>query len=190
MFCPRCGQQQATDSMRFCSRCGFSMEGVMHLLAHGGMLPQYPAPTGEKKISARRKGVKQGAALMLIGAILVPILFIMSSFAPGRIETLFEFFGSLAAVLCFVGGPLRMLFAALFEEAAKPQQYVAGPSYVPPAIPPVMPPQRARISALPPPAVGTEPWRVRPQTAEIVQPPSSVTDHTTKLLERSDSEKE
>jgi hypothetical protein len=169
--------------MRFCSRCGFSMEGVMHLLAHGGMLPQYPAPTGEKKTSPRRKGVKQGALLMLIGAILVPIFGVMSAFAPGRIEDLFAFFAALCAILCFVGGPLRMLFAAIFEEGAKAPQYVAAPSYMPPTVPP----QRARISALPPPAVNTEPWRARPQTAEIVQPPS-VTDHTTKLLEKSEPE--
>ena len=78
MFCPRCGQQQATDSMRFCSRCGFAMEGTMHVLAHGGMLPVYQGPAGEKTISARRRGVKQGALLMLIGVLLVPILAIMA----------------------------------------------------------------------------------------------------------------
>jgi hypothetical protein len=161
------------------------MEGVMHLLAHGGMLPRYDLSTGEKKISPRRRGVKQGAMLMLIGALLVPILFIMSSFAPGRLENVFALFGTMAAVLCFLGGPLRMLFAAIFEEGAKPQSYVPAPSY----IPPTLPPQQARMSALPPPTVSTQPWRNRPETAEIVAPPS-VTDHTTKLLEKSETEKD
>jgi hypothetical protein len=41
----------------------------MILLAHGGTLPHFEPPSGE--ISPRRKGVKQGALLMLIGAILV-----------------------------------------------------------------------------------------------------------------------
>ena len=77
-----------------------------------------------------------------------------------------------------------MLFAALFEEGAK-LQYVPGSTY----IPPVLPPQPARVSALPPAAVNTQSWR-RPQTAEIMQPRTSVTDHTTKLLEKSESEKE
>src|SRR5216117_1419674 len=139
MFCPRCGQQQATDSMRFCSHCGFSMEGVMHLLAHGGMLPQYQ-PQGEKTISPRRKGVKQGALLMLIGAILVPILGVMSGFAPGRLENVFALFAALSAIICFVGGPLRMLFAAIFEEGAPAPHFVVQPSYTPPAMPP--PPAR------------------------------------------------
>src|SRR5947207_1767538 len=161
MFCPRCGQQQATDSMRFCSHCGFSMEGVMHLLAHGGMLPQYQ-PQGEKTISARRKGVKQGASLMLIGAILVPIFGLMSGFAPGRLENVFAFFAALSAIICFVGGPLRMLFASIFEEGAPKYQFTPQTSYAPPAIPP------ARVSALPPPAANpVAQWRQRPQTAEI-----------------------
>src|SRR6266508_1110331 len=180
MFCPRCGQQQATDSMRFCSHCGFAMEGVMHLLAHGGMLPQYQTPESPKIISARRKGVKQGALLMLIGAILVPIFGVMSGFAPGRLENVFAFFAALSAIICFLGGPLRMLFAAIFEEGAKPQyQFSPRPNYAPPAIP------QARVSALPsaPAANPATQWRQRPQTAEIVAPPS-VTDSTTKLLDK------
>src|SRR5438093_6058046 len=100
MYCPRCGQQQASDSMRFCARCGFPLEGAMALLAHNGMLPRYEIPGAETKISARRKGVKQGALLMLIGAVLVPLLGTFSSFAPGRISVAFEFFAAAAAILC------------------------------------------------------------------------------------------
>src|SRR5712664_4779227 len=172
MYCPRCGQQQASDSMRFCARCGFPLEGAMVLLAHGGMLPRYEAAAGETKISARRRGVKQGALLMLIGAVLVPLMGVFSAFAPGgRIELMFEFFAALSAILCFVGGPLRMLFAAIFEEGAPAPRY---PSYAQPAIPL----QPARVSALPPPAANaTVGWRRGPQTAEFVQPPS-VTDGT------------
>src|SRR5882724_3953141 len=172
MFCPRCGQQQATDSMRFCSRCGFAMEGTMHVLAHGGMLPAYQGPPGEKTISARRRGVKQGSLLMLIGVLLVPILGIMSGFAPGRLENVFAFFAAISAMICFVGGPLRMLFAAIFEEGAPKYQFT--PQTIP----------QARISALPPPAANpAAQWRQRPQTAEILAPPS-VTDSTTKLLDK------
>jgi hypothetical protein len=172
--------------MRFCSRCGFPLEGAMVLLAHGGSLPRYQPPQGEKTISARRKGVKQGVLLMLIGAVLVPLLGVFASFAPGRLDVMFEFFAALAAILCFVGGPLRMLFAAIFEEGAPASQFAAPPFYTQPAIPP----QSARVSALPPPAVSptTAAWR-RPETAEILQPPS-VTDHTTRLLDKSEPEAE
>ena len=158
----------------------------MHLLAHGGMLPQYQ-PQGEKTISPRRKGVKQGASLMLIGAILVPIFGVMSGFAPGRLENVFAFFAALSAIICFLGGPLRMLYAAIFEEAAATSRYVPMSAYAPPTIsvPQVAP---ARVTALPPQSVNTAgSWPARPYTAEIVQPPS-VTDSTTRLLEKPEPE--
>ncbi len=156
------------------------MEGTMHVLAHGGMLPQYQAPPpGEKKISPRRKGVKQGVLIMLIGALLVPIFGVMSGFAPGRLENFFAFWAALTAIICFVGGPLRMLFAALFEEGAPKYQFPMVPTYNVPSVPPAN-----RAPALPPPAVNpASQWRQRPQTAEILNPPS-VTDNTTRLLDK------
>jgi len=157
------------------------MEGTMHVLAHGGMLPAYQAPPGEKTISPRRRGVKQGALLMLIGVLIVPIFGIMSNFAPGRLENVFLFFCAISAIICFLGGPLRMLFAAIFEEGAPPTQFMSQLNY---KIPPQAIPQ-ARVSALPPaPAVNpASQWRQRPQTAEL-NSPGSVTDSTTQLLDR------
>jgi hypothetical protein len=184
MFCPRCGQQQVTDALRFCSRCGFPLEGAMHLLAHGGMLQLYQPLEGEQKISPRKKGVKQGALIFVLGVVLVPTFGVLYGWTD---INLFGFFASLAAVLFFIGGPLRMLFAALFEEGAPTRQFTASSSYAPPAIPP---PPAARVSALPPLSVSpASQWRPRPQTAEILQPPS-VTDHTTRLLEKSEPEGE
>src|ERR1043166_2820242 len=179
MYCPRCGQQQATDSMRFCSRCGFSMEGTMQVLAHGGMLPVYQLPAGDKTISPRRRGIKQGAIIMLAGVLLVPILGVFSSYAPGRISNVFEFFCAISALLCFLGGPLRMLFAAIFGERPPAPPFPPPTTYrVPNAVPP------ARLDALPP-QPATAPagqWR-RPETGEL-QPRASVTDSTTQLLDR------
>src|SRR5437588_6768377 len=144
MFCLRCGQQQATDTLRFCARCGFPLEGAMHLLAHGGMLQRYQPAEGEQKVSPRKRGVKQGALIFLLGILLVPVLAVFTNFAPGRLGIMFEFFLILSAILCFVGGPLRMLFAAIFEEGAAPSHFVAQ-SYAP-----AMPPAPARVTALPP----------------------------------------
>ena len=33
MFCPRCGQEQASESVRFCSRCGFKLSTAEEPLA-------------------------------------------------------------------------------------------------------------------------------------------------------------
>ncbi len=83
-----------------------------------------------------------------------------------------------------VAGPLRMLFAALFEEGS-PRQFVMPSNYAPAAIPPAP----VRVTALPQTSASpTTGWRARPKTAEIVQPPSVVTDHTTRLLEKSEPE--
>jgi hypothetical protein len=159
------------------------MEGAMHLLAHGGMLPLYQPLAGEQKISPRKKGVKHGAMLFLLGVLLVPILATFASFVPGRLGNMFEFFAVVSALFCFIGGPLRMLFAALFEEGAPARQFIAPSSYAPPSLPPQ---PAARVSALPPASVNpASQWRPRPQTAEIMTP-SSVTDHTTRLLDKSE----
>jgi hypothetical protein len=95
-----------------------------------------------------------------------------------------EVLTALAAIICFMGGPLRMLYAAVFEEGApKPVRM-----YGPPA--PMQMPQQfaphAQHNALPPPPVRSQPsWRARPNTAELVNPPS-VTENTTRLLEKED----
>ena len=182
MFCPRCGQQQATDSMRFCSRCGFAMEGVMHLLGHNGMLPHYPTEPGETTISPRRKGVKQGGMLLLSGAVIVPLVAVMESFSN---STFLEVLAAFAAIICFIGGPLRMLYAAVFEEPA-PKPVL---SYAPPPIGasprPQFAPHPQHQALPPPPARPTGAWRPRPNTAELAGPPS-VTENTTRLLEKED----
>ena len=182
MFCPQCGQQQVTGHIRFCSRCGFPMDGVIQLLGNGGMVPAYVASPDEPvKISPRKRGVKQGGLLFLSGILLVPILGLFASFSMSSFP---QMLAGLAAIICFIGGPVRMLYAALFEEGAPnpmrhyPQpvpMHVAPPQFGPHGQAPALPPQPAR-----PPS-----WRTRPNTAELVNPPS-VTENTTRLLDKED----
>lgn len=181
MYCPQCGQQQVSDSLRFCSRCGFPLEVVLQVLATGGMLPSYQQIPENREPSPQRKGVKQGALLILLGAIIVPILGVLNSFNGGN---LFDILTPMAAIFFFVGGVIRMLYAALFEEGKTyPRQIM--PAYAPPPIPAQFhTPQRG--SALPPaPAQAPTGWRSRPNTAEIFQPPS-ITENTTRLLDKDD----
>lgn len=179
MFCPQCGQQQSTGVIRFCSRCGFPLDGVIHLLGSGGMLPVYRPADEPVAVSARRKGVKQGGMLLLSGAVIVPLIGVMASFGH---SPFLEILTAFAAIICFIGGPLRMLYAAVFEEGAQRQ---VGP-YAPPIVTPK--PQFGPgipQPALPPPPVRAPSWRSRPNTAELVSPPS-VTENTTRLLEKED----
>jgi hypothetical protein len=91
----------------------------------------------------------------------------------------------ITAIFCFVGGLLRIVYALLMEDSLPPLELSTTAPYSPPATPQLDTP--ARNFALPPPAaqVSTD-WRQRPRTsAEIYQPPS-VTENTTRLLDKDD----
>ena len=180
MYCPQCGQQQASGVVRFCSRCGFPLDGVIHLLGTGGMLPVYHQSDEPVQISPRRKGVKQGAVLFLSGAVIVPILGAFASFSSASFPQLLAI---LAAIICFVGGPFRMLYAGLFEEGAPPRFSTYGPP-PPVSAPPQFAPPRQHSALPPPPARAPSAWR-KPNTAELANPPS-VTENTTRLLDKED----
>jgi hypothetical protein len=184
MHCPQCGQQQVSGELRFCSRCGFPLGGVTELLANGGSLPvlEQPATAGKKRRSPRYEGVRQGVMLLFLGAVLVPLLGILYSYNESN--RLLEVIVPISAVLFFIGGFLRMMYAALFEEAA-PATYMP-PKTALPYVPPVAPERLgapARGTALPPAqSIPVSNWRQHHNTAEIVRPPS-VTEHTTRLLD-------
>ena len=181
MFCPQCGQQQVSGVIRFCSRCGFPMDGVIQLLGTGGMVPAYRASEEPVQPSPRRKGVKQGALLFLSGIVLVSILGVFASYSGSRFP---EILAALAAIICFIGGPMRMLYAAIFEEGA-PRPVRHYPPPIPMHVPQQFAPHGQHQALPPPPARSPGAWRRRPNTAELVNPPS-VTENTTRLLDKED----
>ncbi|HEX8776161.1 MAG TPA: hypothetical protein VF735_21505 [Pyrinomonadaceae bacterium] len=154
--------------MRFCSRCGLPLGGLTEWLATGGSLgvrePQAAQPL------LRRKGVKQGAKLMFLSGVVFPLMFALSIIvdSPGPL---------LVSFVIFFAGLAMMLYSRLFGEdmfpsktsqaQAAPLNIQSGPSaFLPSAQTPLNP-------------FGNQKMR----TAEMVEPPS-VTDHTTKLLDR------
>jgi hypothetical protein len=178
MHCPQCGQQQSSDQLRFCSRCGFPLDGVIQLLGNGGILPKSFVDKKGRAIAPRSLGVRQGAMLMLLTLLVVPLVSILAVNFTHQARILIP----LSAMICFIGGLLRIIYAILFEEDAPTIKHLPAPSY----IPPVMPSQLGatpRGTALPPqqstPVTG---WRQRADTAELVRPPS-VTENTTRLLD-------
>ena len=151
----------------------------MQLLATGGQ-PLIPQMQGmPRQRSPRYEGVKQGVSLFLIGMVLVPLVAVFSTLILRRPEI----FVPPVAIICFVGGLMRIIYALIFQEGAKSMAQYEPPAYIPPAVPQQMSSGAASFGALPPqrtvPASG---WR-RPDTAELVEPPS-VTENTTKLLDR------
>ncbi|HWS86003.1 MAG TPA: zinc ribbon domain-containing protein [Pyrinomonadaceae bacterium] len=178
MFCPQCGQQQVSDAARFCSRCGFQLAAVAGLLTTGGRGPAEVSPLFEAvpaPPSPKRKGAQLGGKFMLFGVFLIPVLAMLSEII-GIPE---EF--ALLGLIAFTAGLFRLLYALLFEDGPYRRHLQRQPAYVPQ--PQFAPPQT--VSALPPPQ--SQPARPyvppRPDTAELSYRPS-VTEGTTKLLER------
>ncbi|MEP6707812.1 MAG: hypothetical protein ABJC05_09840 [Pyrinomonadaceae bacterium] len=148
----------------------------MALIANGGNLGPYLGANQGR--SARARGVRQGSALFILGILIVPILAVLYNTAGG---SFLELMLPLSAIICFVGGLMRMLYAAVFEEG-RPSVRLMPTAYAPPLM--GMP---AAAQALPPATANPGPvWRPRTSTAELVHPPS-VTENTTRLLDKDDS---
>lgn len=175
MYCPQCGQQQVSDVTRFCSRCGFPLEGTTQILASGGTAPLRYVQPGPKQLSPRSKGVRQGAVMMLSTMLLVPVVAIISTYILGHPEVLV----SLTAMGLFLGGLFRILYALIMEDSQPTVNVDHAAGYAPTQFG-----QPAHHAALPPPAANPSMnWRPRPNTSEIYQPPS-VTENTTRLLDK------
>jgi hypothetical protein len=178
MFCPQCGQQQVSNMTRYCSKCGFLLDGVALVLASGGALPTTQVQPGYRQLSPRSKGIRQGALLMLSTLLLVPLVAIISVFFLGSPEV----FVPVTAITLFVGGLLRVFYALLMEESVSPVTMGPMAGQLPHAARQFD--QPPRNAALPPPAANPAAgWRPRPNTAELYQPPS-ITENTTRLLDK------
>jgi hypothetical protein len=175
MFCPQCGQQQASEAARFCSRCGFQLAAVSGLLATNGAAPDTAFEAVPVPESPRRIGARFGGKLMLSGIFITIALAILSELIR------FDEDVALLGLLVFVGGFFRLLYAFIFEEGPyrkRLQRPVVNTQ-------PAQVAQPREVASLPPPQ--QQPARSyappRPDTAELAYRPS-VTEGTTRLLER------
>ncbi len=157
----------------FCSRCGYLLTGTAELFKTGGSIPQI-AQGSETGTSPRRRGLKQGLFIFLLTFLVVPIVAIFT------IAINVEPFGvAISAIALFVGGLLRMAYALMFESNEPPGLTAANQASFNPVFDSQrgLPPQRSYDAAsyLSP----TGQWR---DTNELE--PKSVTENTTKLLEK------
>jgi hypothetical protein len=168
MFCPKCGQNQLNDAVRFCSRCGFQLSVVSGLLATGGEpAAERRARTTESR--AQRIKSRFGAKLVFLSLFLLPFAF-LASFAfdspvPFLMPLILTMIGIAQVVYLEVFGDLGITRKRETDE------------FEPTNAPASLPPPRYE----PIPATGIR----ATDTAEMVQPPS-VTEPTTILLHRPD----
>lgn len=166
MYCPNCGQQQVSQEMRFCSRCGLALSGLAEWLA-GGLLVRRTDET-PRAPSRQRKNMRRAAKLMFFSVALFPIFFLLCVLTdePGPLfPPLLIFFASL----------MWMAYSRLFiEDRDEISQF---------SPPPVFASVGSR-SSLPPPTEMPMPDLRRSQvrTNELAEVPS-VTEHTTRLLD-------
>jgi endogenous inhibitor of DNA gyrase (YacG/DUF329 family) len=167
MYCPNCGQQQVSEEMRFCSRCGLALSGLAEWMA-GGMLVRRAEETRVLSPSRRRKQMRRAAKLMFFSGVLIPIGIGISAAVddPGPM---------VLPALLFFASIVWMVYARLFIDDTAPalnpgaQQSAFGST------------PTTRVS-LPPQSNIPDFGRQQVRTNELAQAPS-VTEHTTKLLD-------
>jgi hypothetical protein len=168
MYCPNCGQQQLSDEMRFCSRCGLALSGLAEWLAGGTLPPMITPEATVSPSSPRRRGMRRAAKLMFLSGVLFPVFlficFVIKEGAPMIIPI----------VLFFVSVVL-MLYARLFGDP-NPHVNLAR------AQAPRFDSTSARGSLPPPISIPITDLSRQTRTNELAQPPS-VTEKTTRLLD-------
>jgi zinc-ribbon domain len=167
MYCPKCGTQNI-DNASFCRACGANLSLVPQALA--GHLPAPPAGQGEavdeSRRARRRRGRDEPPTLessirtFFMGLAFLCISLAIKTYMPGG--HVWWFWMLIPAFMMLGSGVAG--FARLKSRPAAP---LAPPTYAPPAVGP------AQHNALPP----------RP-AADVYAPPNSVTENTTRLLDR------
>lgn len=181
MYCPRCGQQQISDQTKFCSRCGFQMSLVSELLLNNGFLPQLAELYNKRSGWLTRKN-----GLMFSLFWFLFFLFIMTPFW-GIVDV--DELSGISAILGIFGGLMLMIASLVFLKKPTPipnfayeqmMQIQAASLYGANVNQAALPPQQTQ-----PATAYTAPhgaWRT-PDTGEFAIP-GSVTDSTTKLLNK------
>ena len=166
MHCPQCGQQLASDKIRFCTRCGFALNDFKELLV--------PNSREIKEKGKSGKGVRQGLALFLFGLVLISVLAILRD-----MDIVPQIFVKIAALVFCVGGAVRMAYPFLYGEDVSPKKKDASNDAATHILASANVTNNLLPQAQSSPIItfGARNY----DTAEILQP-SSVTEHTTKLL--------
>ncbi len=187
MYCPRCGEQQVSGNLRFCNKCGLPMDLVSEVTANGGTLPQLEAELGKKKWLTRKNGV--------LFTIVWLIFFVPFGASFWGILDLSEL-AAISAVFGVFSSMILMMISLFFlgdaSSTSNHHNSIGGVQNVPTDVVAAQPGDQ---TALPPqqtqpaqdfvvPAAGS--WKA-PETGELVQS-GSVTEGTTKLLQKEESE--
>ena len=170
MYCPKCSQEQVSDEMRFCSRCGFPLSAVRELVESGSAPPIDP---GAAQLARKQKVIRRGAWMMLATLGLTIFVGLLTSIDDDFVVLMFF------PALCFVIGFLQVLYGVFLSDRRAARRLKQAQPVVPAQL--NTPPARAELSA--PRVAPAESFSGhRVETAEMVRP-ASVTENTTRLLD-------
>ncbi len=198
MFCPRCGQQQVSEETRFCSRCGFLLSTVSHILANNGEVPFHLLTANKARYFTRRNGLIFTVLWFLIFVlILTPICAILldGTFLEDTVIPIVPIIGIFGSLVLLI-----LSFLLPSSRAARQNNpNLSVPNYSAPNQisgnlnnQTALPPQAASFTPVNDVSFNRHPqpvyappthqnWRSA-KTGELLQPPPSVTEDTTKIL--------
>jgi hypothetical protein len=179
MHCPSCGQQQINNESKFCSRCGLPLGVIAEVVSHGGYLPQLvqlAEMQHKKPFFSKKNGVTLGIIwFIFLTMFCTAMLGILN--APEELIGLVAVTGVFGAMMIIVGSLVALPSSkspTLIANAVPIQPDQLNPATAQAALPP----QPAGYYAAP----GVGNWR---DTNDLQ--PASVTESTTRLLDKKDS---
>lgn len=163
MYCPKCGSEQLSDAVRFCSRCGLPLDRVARLVAIDGR-PLVPGTEVSPALKLYRRVIKRpGAKLVFLSVILIPFMLLCSIAADSPIPLMLDFG-------IFLLGLIEIVYHHLFRADEPTPVHGANIAVA------------AEPRHLRPASEDPNTWPATKSTAEMVAPPS-VTESTTRLLD-------
>ena len=112
MFCPRCGQQQASEEIRFCSRCGLQLDALAEFVESNGRLAVQDAAEDLPVLTPRQRGTRKGI-LILVAGLIFSVVALMLTAAKNDFGLLL-----IPAFFVFIYGVMRVLYGMLLEDDA------------------------------------------------------------------------
>jgi hypothetical protein len=177
LHCPRCGQQQVSEEIKFCSRCGMPLGIVSEVVAQGGHLAQLAQLGKKNKFFNKKNGVIFSAFwFMFFVLIMTPFWGIVGVEELAGVSAIIGIFGGLMwmiGALVLLPSSRHAIGNEVGSYASQTAQGLYGHGQQT-----ALPPQQSQpVSSYVPAAGG---WRA-PDTGEFANP-GSVTDNTTRLL--------
>ncbi|MBI3652724.1 MAG: zinc ribbon domain-containing protein [Acidobacteria bacterium] len=155
MYCPSCGTENQ-DGVKFCRLCGVNLSLVPQALT--GQLPQEPSTRRSRRDRHHQPSMESAIRNLFMGIGFIFVSLAIMRFVPaGRIW----WFWMLIPAFGMLGKGFSEYFAVKNNQEKFPQ------------------PVNRPVIAPPPPSVDSRPRN----TGEMLQPPASVTESTTKLFD-------